>query len=64
MWQKPHGDDCVQIAPDSLGVSGVEIGFGGLEAGVLHQRFHGRVDLIQLVESVNVGDVARIQNVV
>jgi hypothetical protein len=60
----PHCDDCVQITANAFGVSGVEIGFCGLQASVLNQGLHRGVDLIEFVEGINVGHVTGIQNVV
>ena len=61
---RPHCDDSVQVVADSLGVSGEQVGLGGLHACVLNNGFHGREDLLLLIKAINVGNVASIQDVV
>ena len=62
--RSPHCDDSVQVVPDSLGVGGEQVGLGGLHARILNYGLHGCEDLLLLIEPVDVGNIASIQDVV
>ena len=54
----------MEVGPDTPGVRREKVGFGRQLVGVLYDGLHRRVDVVQLVLSVDVRYVARVQNVV
>lgn len=64
MVYEPHAQHGVDVAADSPDVGGHEVGLGGLHAEILHHRLHGRHDPFLLVSAVQVGHIARVQDII
>ncbi len=54
----------MQIVAHALRVGREEVGLGGGQTRLLDDRLHRAVDAVELVERVDVGHVARVQDVV
>lgn len=61
---EPHAQHQVDAAAHTPSVGGHEVGLGGLQALLLDVRPHGVHDLVLLIHVVEVGNVARVQNIV
>ena len=60
----PHGNDSVQVGAYSPGVAGEQVRLGRWKPRVLHHGLHRRVNLVQLVKPVNVGNITWVEYVV
>ena len=54
----------MNVGANTLGICGEEVGFGWLQPGIHDDRFHVVVDPVQVLEGVDVGDVAAVEDVV
>ena len=54
----------MSVVTHSLGESGVEVGLSGLQPLILHNGLHGRVDRVKLVQGIDIGNVASVENIV
>lgn len=60
----PHANNHVYVRTHSFRVGHKQIGLGGLSTFVLHDWFHRRIDLVQFIHSVQIGNITCIQDVV
>lgn len=60
----PHCDHCMQVTADPLCVHGEQVSLGRHESCIQTYRFHGRVDLLLFIKTVDVRHITRVQDVV
>lgn len=60
----PHAQHHVDIAANPSCVCSHQVGLGGLQPQLSHNRLHGCHDLLLIIRAVNVGNIARVEQVV
>ena len=54
----------MNVGANAFRVGRKEIRFRRLKSGVLNDGLHRQIDVVEFVESVDIGNVARVENVV